>query len=66
MRSYAEELPTEEGQSNFDWSCTAPYAETADGLAVLHSHIQLAEDGIRLRRGNGPALFSLWRGLLLQ
>ena len=35
VRSYAEELPTEEGQSNFDWSCTAPYAETADGLAVL-------------------------------
>ena len=38
VRSYAEELPTEEGQSNFDWSCTAPYAETADGLAVLVDH----------------------------
>lgn len=38
VRSYAEELPTEEGQSNFDWSCTAPYAETADGLVVLVDH----------------------------
>ena len=34
VRSYTSRMPAEDGQSNFDRACSAPYARTADGLAV--------------------------------
>ena len=34
VRSYTSQMPAKDGQSNFDRGCSAPYARTADGLAV--------------------------------
>lgn len=38
VSSYTDTEPTEDGQTNFDRSCTTEYGMTADGLMVLIDH----------------------------
>lgn len=38
VSSYTDTEPTEDGQQNFDRSCTAEYGMNADGLMVLTEH----------------------------